>query len=67
MFMILVENDLFLVVQLISNRQAVDGNLNSRRVIATMQNRFLKLDIFSISVLLDLVFATDISGTDRFR
>ena len=33
---------------------------------ATMQNRFRKLDIFSISVLLDCLFATDISRTDRF-
>ena len=34
--------------------------------IATMQNRFLKLDIFSISVFLDRLFLTDIGDSDRF-
>ena len=33
---------------------------------ATMQNRFLKLDIFSISVFLDRLFLTDIGDSDRF-
>ena len=34
---------------------------------ATMQNRFLKLDIFSISILLDCLFVTDIGGSDLFH
>ena len=33
---------------------------------ATMQNRFLKWDIFSISVFLDRLFLTDIGDSDRF-
>ena len=34
--------------------------------IATMQNRFLNLDIFSISVLLDPLFATEFGVSNRF-
>ena len=40
--------------------------IRSLKLIATMQNRFLKLDIFSISVLLDRLFVTHIGGSDRF-
>ena len=31
-----------------------------------MQNRFLELDIFSISVVLDRLFVTDIGSSKRF-
>jgi len=33
-------------------------------LIATMQNRFRRLDIFSISVILDRLFAIDIGGSN---
>ena len=35
--------------------------------IVTMQNRFRRLDIFSISVPLDRLYTTDIGGGDRGR